>query len=607
MLGNRSRRRPVRRTVMAGCAAVSLAFAALAAVPGATAVAAPAPAVTGPHDGSHDVSANLFEWNWPSVASECADVLGPDGYGSVEVAPPQDSISVSGHPWWEVYQPTDYNLTSRMGDAAQFQSMVTACHNAGVKVIVDAVINHMTGQGSASYGGASFTKYDYPGIYQSQDFHHYPNDCGNSDGTIHDSDWTSSTRNVWNCELVGLADLNTGSSYVQGELAGYLNSLTAMGVDGFRVDSAKQIDPADLAAIESRLTGSPQMYQEVIYGADDVVQPSQYYGDGDVLDFQFGIYLKQEFGSGNISALENFGDSWSGMNPSDKALAFVTNHDTERNGNSLSYKDGADYTLANVFMLAWNYGTPQVYSGFTFNNSDDSPPADSAGHVTDTSCGNGWTCFDRDPAMVGMVGWHNAVGSAAVGNWWSDGSNRIAFSRGSAGFVAINKESGDFSRTFATGLPAGTYCDVVHGTVTGGTCDGPTVTVDSAGDTTADVPGMSAVAIDADSLVSGGGTTPPPPSAVNVDFKVNATTTFGQNVYVTGSVAALGGWDTGKAIPLSSAAYPVWDATVQLPADTAVQYKYIMKNPDGSVTWESGDNNALTTGTSAMTRNDTWH
>jgi alpha-amylase len=602
----RSRRRPAR-SVVAGCAVASLALAGLAALPGTTAsAAARQPAATAPKAGTHDVSANLFEWNWPSVAAECTNVLGPDGYGSVEVAPPQDSISISGHPWWEVYQPTDYNLTSRMGNAAQFQSMVTACHNAGVKVIADAVINHMTGQGSTSYGGSSFTKYNYPGIYQTQDFHHYPNDCGNSDGTIHDSDWTSSQRNVWNCELVSLADLNTSSSYVQGELAGYLNSLTSMGVDGFRVDSAKQIAPADLAAVEAKLTGSPQIYQEVIYGSNDVVQPSQYDNDGDLLDFQFGIYLKQKFGSGNIADLSNFGETWGGMNPSDKALAFVTNHDTERNGSTLSYKDGANYTLASVFMLAWNYGTPQVYSGFTFNNSDDSPPADSSGHVTDTSCGNGWTCFDRDPAMVGMVGWHNAVGSAAVGNWWSDGSNRISFSRGSAGFLAINKESGDFSRTFATGLPAGTYCDVIHGTVTGGTCSGGTVTVDGSGNATVDVPSMSAVAIDANSLVSGGGSTPPA-SKVGVDFKVNATTYFGQNVYVTGSIPELGNWDPNSAIPLSSATYPVWDATVQLPANTAVQYKYIEKNPDGSVTWESGANNSLTTGSSAMTQNDTWH
>src|SRR5690242_3583627 len=63
-----------------------------------------------------DVMANLFEWNWPSVAKECRTVLGPAGYGGVQVSPPQDSLKRTTlgdgsdtvlHPWWEVYQPVD--------------------------------------------------------------------------------------------------------------------------------------------------------------------------------------------------------------------------------------------------------------------------------------------------------------------------------------------------------------------------------------------------------------------------------------------------------------------------------------------------------------------
>jgi len=128
--------------------------------------------------------------------------------------------------------------------------------------------------------------------------------------------------------------------------------------------------------------------------------------------------------------------------------------------------------------------------------------------------------------------------------------------------------------------------------------------VDGSGNATISVPAMSAVAIDANSRVTGGTN---PPTTVSVDFKVNATTTFGQNVFVTGSIPALGNWDPNSAIPLSSATYPVWDATVQLPSNTSVEYKYIKKNTDGSVTWESGNNDSLTTGTTPLTRNDTWH
>jgi len=78
------------------------------------------------------------------------------------------------HPWWEVYQPIDYNLTSRMGNEAQFKQMVATCRKAGVKVYVDAVINHMSGQGNLSYGGVTYSKYNYPGLYNTSNFHHFP-------------------------------------------------------------------------------------------------------------------------------------------------------------------------------------------------------------------------------------------------------------------------------------------------------------------------------------------------------------------------------------------------------------------------------------------------
>ena len=105
-------------------------------------VVAPPAAATPP--GTRKVIANLFEWNWTSVASECQNFLGPRGYGYVQVSPPQEHVR--GDQWWVAYQPVSYLIKSRKGTRAQFQSMVNSYNNAGVKVIVNAVINHMTGQ-----------------------------------------------------------------------------------------------------------------------------------------------------------------------------------------------------------------------------------------------------------------------------------------------------------------------------------------------------------------------------------------------------------------------------------------------------------------------------
>ena len=35
-----------------------------------------------------DVTAVLFEWSFASVAKECTNTLGPNGYGYVQVSPP---------------------------------------------------------------------------------------------------------------------------------------------------------------------------------------------------------------------------------------------------------------------------------------------------------------------------------------------------------------------------------------------------------------------------------------------------------------------------------------------------------------------------------------
>ncbi|MFD8151614.1 carbohydrate-binding module family 20 domain-containing protein [Streptomyces sp. NPDC059720] len=78
-------------------------------------------------------------------------------------------------------------------------------------------------------------------------------------------------------------------------------------------------------------------------------------------------------------------------------------------------------------------------------------------------------------------------------------------------------------------------------------------------------------------------------------FNVTAHTQWGQQVYVTGNRPELGSWNPDKAVPLSSASYPTWSATVVLPAKTKVEYKYIVKTVNAPVTWETGPNRTTVT------------
>ncbi|QKW23247.1 hypothetical protein HUT16_32905 [Kitasatospora sp. NA04385] len=67
---------------------------------------------------------------------------------------------------------------------------------------------------------------------------------------------------------------------------------------------------------------------------------------------------------------------------------------------------------------------------------------------------------------------------------------------------------------------------------------------------------------------------------------------------MVGSLPQLGSWDPNAAVALSPAAYPVWSGSVQLPADTAFEYKCVAKGAAGHVTWEGGANRSHTTGAS---------
>jgi alpha-amylase len=554
-----SMRRTTLRTVTLVAAMCASAFVPTPAVA--------APADTGVPNG--DVIANLWSWNWRSVAAECTNQLDPAGYGAVWVAPPSESLRRGE--WWDVYQPYSYRLNSRFGNQAEFTSMINTCHAAGIKVFTDAVINHTGAQTGTGYDGSVLTdKYD-PAMYDRGEY--------NVDVCDHDIANWSDLWEVQNCELLDLPDLKTGNAGVRSKLAGYLNSQIALGVDGFRVDAAKHIPAADLSAIVGQLTNTtagarPYVFLEVFPGEPPA--PSAYYGSGDVLDFFYGDKLKSAF-QGDIASLASFGN---GLLPAANSVSFVTNHDTERNGRHLTYKDGATTVLANVFQLAWKHTTPTVYAGFEFSNADQAPP-NSNRFVTNTTCGSGWYCLNRDPSVTGMVAWHNAVGAANVANWQSPRGNVIGFGRGSTGFVTINNTGGAYTGNFTTGLADGSYCNVI-------TACANRVTVTS-GRATITVPAKGAVAFHT-------GSSTPNPSQVTAAMTVQAETVWGQNVYVVGNLPELGNWNPANAVPLITDAntYPRWAGNATLPANTNVEYKFVLKQGT-QVIWETGANRTLRT------------
>ncbi|KAG9050524.1 hypothetical protein FS837_004708 [Tulasnella sp. UAMH 9824] len=136
--------------------------------------------------------------------------------------------------------------------------------------------------------------------------------------------------------------------------------------------------------------------------------------------------------------------------------------------------------------------------------------------------------------------------------------------------TAFNRRAGEVPGTWnATGL----------------TCSGSTTTTTATGTTTTSTGTGSTVAI---------------------TFNEYATTVWGENIYLTGSLSQLANWDPNNALLLNTNNYPTWSITVNLPASTTFQYKFIRKY-NGAVTWESDPNRSFTTPSSgSYTINTTW-
>jgi alpha-amylase len=400
--------------------------------------------------------------------------------------------------------------------------MVTRCKAAGVDILVDAVINHMTNFPSPGVGsnGTAYTKYSYPGLYTPSDFHPA---C-----TV---DNYQSAANVQDCELLSLPDLNTGLPTVRQKIADYLALLARLGVAGFRIDAAKHIQQVELddiiARVNTTLAGEgkplPYFFLEVIGGAGEALAPRDYFGEGygsggaaDITEFTFvGVGNKFRGVNGeHISQLNpngtpgnRFSEAAWGLMPSDKAVVFLQNHDTQHNC-GISYRDGNVYRLANVWMLAQPYGYPTILSSYAFNcpaGNSMGPPSDPGGNTNTVSCASSletaqigqWVCEHRDPYLRNMVGFRRVVAGSDINHWWDDGANAIAFSRGDKGFVAINNGSAALAAGVATGMPAGTYCDLLTGGLVGAACAGTSVVVDGTGAVQLNLPAHSGVAIDA--------------------------------------------------------------------------------------------------------------
>ena len=340
---------------------------------------------------------------------------------------------------------------------------------------------------------------------------------------------------------MGLVDLDTESADTQAVIAAYSTKLSDAGAAGVRIDAAKHINSDSLGAILDQTPSSLFVFQEVIYGASEAVEPEMYTDNGHVTEFRFGTNLYANFNSQTSDKMQvsppltsslgplgsssraasllcefcvslcstaqymtTFGASW-GMIDSSSAVVFTDNHDTQRSAsNVLTYKDGQHYNMANYFMLAHPYGYPKVMSSYYFTDTDAGPPSTPVHSDSTVNCDDdsNWVCEHRRTGIAGMVAFRNTAEGENATNWATDtqNGNFLAFARGTMAFIALNMDPNEeWDTTLALGLPDGVYCNIIAADPDD--CDEHQVTV-SSGELSLTVPSLDAVAIHINAMSS---------------------------------------------------------------------------------------------------------
>lgn len=529
----------------------------------------------------------------------------------------------SYHGYW---QQNIHEVNANYGTAQDLRDLANALHARGMYLMVDVVANHMGYNGagnSVNYG--VFTPFD-----SATYFHPYCLITDYNNQTAVEDCWLGDTT-------VSLPDLDTTSTAVRSIWYDWVKGLVAnYSIDGLRIDTVKHVekdfwpgynDAAGVYCVGEVFSGDPQY-----------TCPYQNYLDG-VLNYPIYYQLLYAFQStsGSISNLYNMISSVASDCADPTLLGnFIENHDNPRFASYTS-----DYSQAKnvISFMFFSDGIPIVYAGQEQHYSGGADPANReavwlSGYSTSATLYS-WIASTNKIRKLAIS--KDSAYITSKNNPFYYDSNTLAMRKGSvAGSQVItvlsNKGSSGSSYTLSlsgTGYSAGATLVEMY------TCT--TLTVDSSGNLAVPmVSGLPRVFVPS-SWVSGSGlcgdsisTTATAPSAttsatatrtacaaataIPILFEELVTTTYGESIYLTGSISQLGNWDTSSAIALSASKYtssnPEWYVTVTLPVGTSFEYKFVKKGSDGSIAWESDPNRSYTVPTgcagTTVTVSDTW-
>lgn len=391
-------------------------------------------------------------WSFNSIKENMAAIK-EAGYTSVQTSPINAVVVGNGgdkkftEQWYYHYQPTAYTIGNyQLGTEAEFIEMNRVAEQYGIKIIVDAVLNHTTSNYNAiSSEVKSIPKWTH--------------------GNTKIENW-GSRWDVTQNSLLQLWEWNTQNPEVQQYLLKFLKNAVADGADGFRYDAAKHIElpgeyPNEFGSNFWNVilnNGSEFQYGEVLQ--DNISRDADYANLMSITASQYGHSIRDMLRNRNVNA-GNLGNYQAGVDPS-KLVLWVESHDTYANGKTDSESESAwmsdeDLKLGWAMITARAKGTPLFFSRPVGGGNGVRFPEK-------TKIGDAGSNLYKDPTIVAVNKFHNAmVGQSEYIRNPNGDTNVAMIERGTQGAVIANLSDSEKSLNTETKLANGTYKDQISG------------------------------------------------------------------------------------------------------------------------------------------------
>lgn len=263
-------------------------------------------------------------------------------------------MPISPSPSYHKYDVTDYTaIDPQYGTMEDFDALLAACHERGIRVILDLVVNHSSSQHLWFVEAARYLRElpagaePDPAACPSVAYYNFvPADQARSGfNTLAGTGW------AYECPFSSdMPDLNWDSAALREQVRQIMAFWLDKGVDGFRLDAAKEFYSGNaeknvevlawLQTTARQLAPNAYLVAEVW---EDQTSIARYYESGitSIFDYPFGNYnggiIRALRGAGQAKVVENYANSlervessYRAANPDFIDAPFLSNHDVGR-------------------------------------------------------------------------------------------------------------------------------------------------------------------------------------------------------------------------------------------------------------------------------------